>query len=336
METARIAQIIDEMGTLLEIEGENPFRCPGLSHGGPGAGQLARRPVGDDRRRQLERGARHRRHDVRQDRAARHDRAVARPTTSCGGARRRAWSRSCGSRAWARRRSRRCTTSSRSRAWPTCATAAESGQIAGSRALATRPRPRSSRGSRSSRSRASGSSRAMRLRLVAPILEAVRGHPAGDPRRGLRQPAPPGRDDRRPGYPVQLEASRRGARRVRQAAPGRDGAGPRADQGERPAGRRRAVRPAGGRRRPVPVRAALLHRLEGAQHRDAQAGAGPRALAERICPRRADGRRSPAGPRPSSSRRSGWPRSRPSCARMPARSRPPRRAGSPTWSSSPT
>jgi DNA polymerase (family 10) len=27
METARIAQIIDEMGTLLEIKGENPFRC---------------------------------------------------------------------------------------------------------------------------------------------------------------------------------------------------------------------------------------------------------------------------------------------------------------------
>ena len=27
METARIAQIIDEMGTLLEVQGENPFRC---------------------------------------------------------------------------------------------------------------------------------------------------------------------------------------------------------------------------------------------------------------------------------------------------------------------
>src|SRR5262245_38415505 len=27
METARIAQILDEMGTLLEIKGENPFRC---------------------------------------------------------------------------------------------------------------------------------------------------------------------------------------------------------------------------------------------------------------------------------------------------------------------
>src|SRR5271166_3189771 len=27
METARIAQILDEMGTILEIQGENPFRC---------------------------------------------------------------------------------------------------------------------------------------------------------------------------------------------------------------------------------------------------------------------------------------------------------------------
>src|SRR4051794_1060907 len=27
METARIAQILDEMGTLLELRGENPFRC---------------------------------------------------------------------------------------------------------------------------------------------------------------------------------------------------------------------------------------------------------------------------------------------------------------------
>ena len=27
METARIARILDEMGTLLEVRGENPFRC---------------------------------------------------------------------------------------------------------------------------------------------------------------------------------------------------------------------------------------------------------------------------------------------------------------------
>src|ERR1044072_8614501 len=27
MDTARVAQILDEMGTLLEVRGENPFRC---------------------------------------------------------------------------------------------------------------------------------------------------------------------------------------------------------------------------------------------------------------------------------------------------------------------
>src|SRR5262245_24626110 len=27
METARIAQVLDEMGTMLELRGENPFRC---------------------------------------------------------------------------------------------------------------------------------------------------------------------------------------------------------------------------------------------------------------------------------------------------------------------
>src|SRR5262245_8234460 len=27
METPRIAQVLDEMGTLLEVRGENPFRC---------------------------------------------------------------------------------------------------------------------------------------------------------------------------------------------------------------------------------------------------------------------------------------------------------------------
>ncbi len=51
METAQIAQIIDEMGTLLELRGENPFRVPGVPHGRPGAAQPVRRSAGDDRRR---------------------------------------------------------------------------------------------------------------------------------------------------------------------------------------------------------------------------------------------------------------------------------------------
>ena len=46
METARIAQIIDEMGTLLELKGENPFRCPGLPHRGPVARATCRPTCG--------------------------------------------------------------------------------------------------------------------------------------------------------------------------------------------------------------------------------------------------------------------------------------------------
>ena len=49
METARIAQIIDEMGTLARDQGREPVSVPGLSHGGPVAGAPAGRPAGDDR-----------------------------------------------------------------------------------------------------------------------------------------------------------------------------------------------------------------------------------------------------------------------------------------------
>ena len=151
------------------------------------------------------------------------------------------------------------------------------------------------------------------------------GPPRSHPRRGLRQPPPPRRDDRRPRHPVQRRGPGAGARPFRQAPRGGHGPGARADQGERPPGRRRPVRPPRGRGRAVPVRAALLHRLEGAQHRDAAAGAGPRPHAQRVRP----GRTRRAGrlrrPRPTCSPRSGWPRSPPSCARTPARSRPPRR-----------
>ena len=77
METARIAQIIDEMGTLLEIKGENPFRCrayhtaaqslahlPGDLREMIGDGSLKEVPgIGDD--------------DVFQDRAARDDGSTA-------------------------------------------------------------------------------------------------------------------------------------------------------------------------------------------------------------------------------------------------------------------
>ena len=162
MEAAKIAQIIDEMGTLLELRGENPFRVRAYHTAAQALVELARRSARDDRGRALERGARHRRHDARQDRAARHDRplAVVRRAAAehaAGSGRALAHSRSR-----ARRRSRRSTRRSRSRAWPTCEPPATRARSPSSRGLAPRRRPRSSRESRLSRKQASGSFKAMR------------------------------------------------------------------------------------------------------------------------------------------------------------------------------
>ncbi len=57
--------------------GENPFRCRAYHNAAQLLRSLPGDAVGDDRRRQSGGGAGHRRHDARQDRAARHDRAVA-------------------------------------------------------------------------------------------------------------------------------------------------------------------------------------------------------------------------------------------------------------------
>ena len=118
------------------------------------------------------------------------------------------------------------------------------------------------------------------LRLVAPIIAAVRDHPQvirAEVCGSLRRRAETIGDldilfsSKHP--PAVLDA-------FVKLAPGRHGAGARADQGERPPGRRRAVRPAGGRGHAVSVRPPLFHRFEGPQYRDAQAGARARALAE--------------------------------------------------------
>ena len=93
METARIAQIIDEMGTLLEIKGENPFRCRAYHTAAQSLGHLPADLREMIARRELERGAGHRRDDVFQDRAACDDgptcvvrRAEARHAAGAGGA----------------------------------------------------------------------------------------------------------------------------------------------------------------------------------------------------------------------------------------------------------
>ena len=203
--------------------------------------------------------------------------------------------------------------------------AAEAGKIAALKGSAPRPRRRSSRGSRFVESAGDRILQSKARRLVAPILEAVRGHPARDPGRGLRQPPAPGRDDRRPRHPVQRRGPAAGARPLRHAARGGQGPGARPDQGERPAGRRRPVRPAGRERRAVPVRAALLHRAR--RPTTSPCGGGRMARGCTLNEYALDG---PDGPvacrdRGRAVRRArAWRTSRPSCARTSARSRRPR------------
>ncbi len=248
METAQIAQIIDEMGTLLELRGENPFRCPRLPHGGPGARQFARRSARDDRRRPLERGARHRRHDARQDRAARHDGALA-------VLRRAAAEHAAGP---GRTLAHSGPGPEEDQGAARDAQDREPGRLAGggrgrqdrrAQGLWRKDRGQDPRGDRLRREGRRADPPERRASAGRPDPRGGARPSPGDSRRGLRQPAPAGRDDRRSRHSVQLEARHRGARCVRQAAPGRHGAGPRADQGERPAGRRRAVRSARRRRR---------------------------------------------------------------------------------------
>ena len=234
--------------------------------------------------------------------------ASFRPTRSCGRRRPRAWSRSCASRGSGRRRSRRCTTSSKIESLADLRAAAEAGQDRRAQGIRAEDRgedPRRDRLPRLGR----------RPDLAEHGPAAGRADPRGRPR----------------SIPAVIRAEVCGSLRRRaetigdldilfsaddpapvldrfvKLARGRQGAGPRADQGERPARRRRPVRPPGRRGRPVPVRAPLLHRLEGAQHRHAAAGARPRAHAERVRPRPGPTARSPARPRPTSSPRSAWP-----------------------------
>ena len=337
METARIAQILDEMGTMLEINGENPFRCRAYH---TAAQSLMNLPdelsemIADGR---LAEVPGHRRDDAREDRATGDDRAVAR-------LRRAAAADAAGAgRAAAGPRARAQEDQGPARG----AEDREPGRPAGGGRVGADRRAqgvrRQDRGEdpRGDRVRGEdGRSDPPEPRAAAgrrPILEAVRGHRAGHPGRDLRQPAPPGRDDRRPRHPVQLEDIRAEVLdafvKLPQVATVL-GHGP----------TKASVRLADGvqcdlRGVEDDQFAFALHYFTGSKaHNIAMR---KRALARGLSLNEyalagEERDRSPAGPRPSSSRRSGWPRSRPSCARTPASSRPPRRAGCPTWSSGTT
>ena len=315
METARIAQIIDEMGTLLEIEGENPFRCRAYH---TAAQALVNLPA--DLTEMIADGSLK---EVPGIGDTMHAKIVQLATTgqlpSYDELRR---STPPGLVALLRipglgpKKIKALHETLKIESLADLRAAGESGQIAKLKGFGAKTEAKILEGIAFVEKAGERILQSDALRLVAPILAAVRDHPEvirAEVCGSLRRRAETIGDL---DILFSSKHAARGARRVRQAAPGRHGAGARTDQGERPAGRRRAVRPAGGRRHPVPVRPPLLHRLEGPQYRDAQACAGAWAHAERICTHRARTVRSPARPRPSSSRPWGWPRSRPSCARI--------------------
>ena len=118
---------------------------------------------------------------------------------------------------------------------------------------------------------------------------------------------------------------------VRRVPSGRARARPRRDEIERAPPGRLPGRPAPGRRRQPRRRAAVLHRIEGAQHRAARSRDRPRLQAERVrpVPDRRTTSASPASARKTSTPRSAWTGFRRSCARCAARSTPPRPARCP-------
>ena len=77
MDKDQVAAILDEIGTLLELQGENPFRCNAYHNAARAIEQLESRPRRRRRARQARRHPRHRRHPARKDHHARHHRQAA-------------------------------------------------------------------------------------------------------------------------------------------------------------------------------------------------------------------------------------------------------------------
>ena len=157
------------------------------------------------------------------------------------------------------------------------------------------------------------------------------------PHRGLRQSAAPQGNDQGHRHSRQRRRCRADHGPLRRPAGRGPGARPRRHQVERHH-RRRVGRPslrdpgrlARGQRGAVPLRAALLHRQQGTQHRDAPPRAGARPQAQRVRAGRA--RRSPCACRDEADLyRALGPGLHPAgdCAKTPARSRPPRRRSLP-------
>jgi hypothetical protein len=292
MENGAIARVLNEIADLLEIKGDNPFKIRAYRTGPtrwpaqrsrladlPEADLLALPGIGRDLARRV-------RELVETGDTPFHRQLLAefpRPSSTC-----------CGCRASVRRPSGCSTRSSASARWTTSrrppatgGSPAIRGMGAKKQALilkAIEERRRFGRAPPAARHARHG----RRVRRAPP-----RARPRGR-FRARWQPAPRLRDLRRHRHPRRRRHAR-GDGRVHLLPAGGPRARPRRDEEQRAAAGRRAGRPAPGAAGESRRLHAVLHRLEGPQHRAARSGDPPRLQAERV--RALRERRAPGGRR---------------------------------------
>ena len=336
-----VADALDEIGTLLELKGENAFRTNAYHN----AARLVQSLPGDLEQMVAEGSSKRFAGSAR--RCARRSPRSSPPgscrtSKTCAPPFPRGWCRCCACRGWGRRRSRHCTTTlgiDTIEKLKAACEAGRSGEAEGLRREDAAEDPR--RASRSSTRSATASASTRPCRSAGRCWSGSREFPGVIRIGAVRQPAPPQGDGRGHRHPRQQRRRRRRSwtrfvklPEVVQVL----GAG--ADQVERH--RRRCTSRREGRRS-TPTCAwsatsssrsrcttspAARSTTSAMRQRAIDRGLklNEYALAEREeVDRRARRRR-------TSSRRWGWRTSRRSCARTPARSRRPRGTSCPTWS----
>ena len=176
METARIAQILDEMGTMLEIQGENPFRCRAYHTAAQSLmnlpadlsemiadGSLAEVPgIGETMHAKIVQLATTGQLPA-YDKLRKATPPGSWPCSRCRG--------------WAPRRSRPCTSALKIESLADLRAAAESGEIAKLKGFGAKTEAKILEGIAFVEKTGGRILQSEALRLVAPIIEAVREHP---------------------------------------------------------------------------------------------------------------------------------------------------------------
>ena len=291
MDKDQVAAVLDEIGTLLELQGENSFRCNAYHNAARAIEQLetnlaevvAQGKLGDipgigDTLQRENHHPRHHRHAavLRRPQAPRR-----RPACSSDAAH---------ARDSGRRRSRRCTTSSGIDDLDKLKAACEAGQVAKLKGFGAKTQQKILEGiqlpRRDGRPRAHRPGAAAGPRRCSTACATLPGVMRMELCGSLRR-----RKETIKDIDILISADDAGADHgaLRQAAAGRAGDRPRRrpSRASSSARRRRGEnhderRPARGQRRAVPVRPALFHRQQGTQHRHAQPRSGVRPEAQRV------------------------------------------------------